>query len=160
MNQHEACTTYIPLILRAGAVYEKSAAVEARPAVPGEVVITETRDGVETRNTAKAGDYVLRNGTVAAEQYILSGKKLATRYLLLEPAAGGGWAKYKATGECSAVRYDGQDASFVAAWGEEMVLKHGDFLCIPLPAADEVYRIAAAEFGETYRLKLLSRNDG
>jgi hypothetical protein len=40
--------------------------------------------------------------------------------------------------------------SFVASWGEEMVIKKGDMLATTIPEMSEVYRIAAKEFNATY----------
>jgi len=39
---------------------------------------------------------------------------------------------------------------FKASWGEDMILKVGDFLVV---SSDEVYRIGKKEFESTYRLK-------
>ncbi len=159
MNQAEAVAKFMPEI-ESGMVYEKFTQVDARPAVPGEVVETHTSDGKETVNTAAEGDYVLRNLTEAGELYILSGKKLAARYKLAPSESLAGrpnpaepWQRYQATGECQGVEYRGPDIEFEASWGENMVLKTGDMIVTPLPQKGEVYRIAAKEFGETYRPK-------
>ena len=41
--------------------------------------------------------------------------------------------------------------ALVAAWGEPMRVEVGDWLVMPWPALDEVYRIARAVFEDTYR---------
>ena len=124
---------------------------------------------METTNTAKGDDYVVRNSTGAQELYLLGGEKLHARYTRIhgstyevtkfpweKPDLGTGvvqtWCHYQATGKCRAVKYNGREVQFMASWGEPMALKPGDMLCTPLPQKGEVYRIAAREFSETYRL--------
>lgn len=155
LTQQEAIATYMPLIEEEGSVYEKFTEVEARLAVPGEIIVTVTTAGVETRNAAQPGDFVVRNLTAAREEYILSAKKLAARYLPLGDASEPGWQRFKATGEVRAFWYLGPNTEFTASWGEPMQLHTRDMLCTPLPQKDEVYRIAAKEFVETYRLKTI-----
>ncbi len=150
MTQDEAVAKFMPAIQQDGKVYHKLTCVDARLAVVGERINTITGDGLETTNVAKEGDCVLRNLTTAGELYILSSEKLAARYALLGPAPEVGWQRYKATGSVKAIRYDGEDTSFIATWGENMVLKRGDMIVSTLPKASGVYRIAAKEFSETY----------
>jgi hypothetical protein len=141
---------FLPEILAKGQKYKKFVKVNARPAKEGEVVHTYTADGKETSNTAKAGDFVVRNATGAKEEYIISKDKLNKRYKELGLLTGE-WKRYQALGECMALRYDGPNMQFKASWDEGMVLKTGDMIVTPLPAKDEVYRIAAKEFKETYK---------
>lgn len=154
-NQQEMMREYLPLLDENGWIYDKFTEVEARIAVPGEKVITETSDGKETENIAKPGDFVVRNLTKAREQYILSSEKLAVRYLRIENKETKlPWRRYKAIGSIRAMQYRGESVKFIAAWGEEMQLHDGDMLCMPLPKKDEIYRVAAKEFSETYRRRL------
>lgn len=150
MTQKEAIEAFLPRIEADGVVYEKFTQVDARPATPGEVIVTHTSDGKETQNTAVAGDYVIRNHTEAREEYIIPTAKFQVRYERLG-AAGDGWDLYKAKGRCQGIAYAGPDTEFVASWGESMRLRNGDMICTPLPQKGEVYRIALKEFGETYR---------
>jgi hypothetical protein len=154
-TQEQAIETWLPVIRRMGITYEKFTEIEARLAVEGETVITRTAAGVETTNTAKAGDFVVKNLTKAGEQYILPSKKLAARYTELPNAKPfePGWVRYKAHGEVCAIIYSGPNTEFMASWGEPMQLHTNDYLCTPLPQMGEVYRIAEQEFGETYRQK-------
>jgi hypothetical protein len=138
--------------------------VRARPATPGELVETYTSDGKETQKRAEEDDVVVWNTTEAGEKYIISGKKFRARYTLIGPAEGSpGWSWYKAIGRVKAIRFryemlDGMPVdlgkikvfSFEASWGEQMVLKDGDMIATPLPQMNEIYRIAAKEFAETY----------
>lgn len=158
MNQKEAQEKFIPLIESEGAIYEKFSQILARPALKDEVIETITGDGKETKNTAKEGDYVVCNAsTKAKELYILPANKLSSRYKLINSRSesDAAWSCYQATGQCKAVTYEGESMSFVASWGEDMVLKPGDKICTPHPPFDtpEVYRIAAAEFEQTYRMQ-------
>jgi hypothetical protein len=54
-------------------------------------------------------------------------------------------------GKIIACRYYGSDLEFVAKWGRLMSLKTGDYIVSPSPYYNEVYRIAAQEFFETYQ---------
>ena len=150
MTQAEAMARFMPLIERDGRDYTKTALIDARPAVVGEMIVTVTGDGTETTNVAKAGDFVVRNGTAAGEQYILAGSVLGQRYVHLGDSTERPWHLYRARGECRALRYEGEPIEFVANWGAPMVLKPGDMIVTPLPGRGEVYRIAAKEFAETY----------
>jgi len=152
-TQEQAATRFMPIIEAVGIVYEKFTQVQARPAVEGEVIITTTAAGKETQNTAKAGDFVVKNLTKAQEQYILPATKFTARYKLVADLLASKWATYQATGECKAVPYTGTNTEFMAPWGEPMQLHTGDMICTPLPQKGEVYRIAAQEFSETYRPK-------
>lgn len=153
LSQKEMIKKFLPLIEENGSVYEKFTEVDARIATPGEVIETFTSDGKETQNTAKEGDWVIRNRTKAQEEYILSDEKLRKRYIVRSLLVNG-WYTFKAKGECQAIVFDGpEDTQFEAPWGEAMTLKKGDLLVTPLPDKNEVYRIAAKEFNETYRLK-------
>jgi hypothetical protein len=154
LTQAEAVALYLPQVEAKGADYAKFAKVEARKAVPGEVIVTTTSAGVETQNTAKDGDLVLCNvETNAKEEYILAEAKVNKRYRLLGAGSREGWNLYQACGEFRGFVYDGEDTSFVAKWDEEMVLKTGDYIGTPLPEKDQVYRIGREEFESTYRLK-------
>lgn len=151
MTQKEAIEAFMPRIESEGAVYEKVTQVDARRAIPGEVIVTHTSDGKETENTARDGDYVIRNHTEAREEYIIPTAKFEVRYERLGAASEPGWDLYKAKGRCQGIAYSGPDTEFVASWGESMRLRNGDMICTPLPQKSEVYRIALKEFGETYR---------
>lgn len=153
LSQREMLKKFLPLIEKDGQVYEKFTEVDARPAVPGEVIETFTSDGKETQNTAKKGEWIIRNRTEAKEEYILSDEKLRKRYIVRSLLVNG-WYTFKAKGECQAIVFDGpEDTQFEASWGEAMTLKKEDLLVAPLPDKNEIYRIAAKEFTETYRLK-------
>ncbi|QDX95371.1 hypothetical protein EEL32_11670 [Brevibacillus laterosporus] len=141
--------------------YEKFTHVYAKEAVGGERIATITKDGVETENTAVAKDMLVKNQTEANEMYILKPDKFSKRYKQIGEAKDG-FKEYQAVGEIKAIevtpdllkeaKVTAQEFYFIAAWGEKMVVKEGDYLVSPLDYS-EVYRIAHKEFFETYRLK-------
>lgn len=141
--------------------YEKFTLVYAKEAVGGERIATITKDGVETENTAVAKDMLVKNQTEAKEMYILKPDKFSKRYKQIGEAKDG-FKEYQAVGEIKAIevtpdllkeaKVTAQEFYFIAAWGEKMVVKEGDYLVSPLDYS-EVYRIAHKEFFETYRLK-------
>lgn len=158
MNQAEAVGLFLPVIRQSGKTYTKKVIVEAIKAAAGQAIDTITSDGKETTNTAKEGDFIVRNGSSTKERYILTQAQIAKRYRLIGPASEHGWDRYQAVGQCVAVPYVSAnhglkpELTFTAIWGEDMVLKEGDMLCCPVGAAEEVYRIARKEFEETYAL--------
>jgi len=141
-----------------GRHYRKYQRVHARPAVRGEVVISVTEDGEETRNSATAGDMVVRNLTKAQEEYLVEPKKFADVYSEVE-AVDESWRLYDPIGEIRAIEISrdvmsllgvGEEFFLMAPWGTEQVAREGDFLVAPLPELSEIYRIARSEFGQTY----------
>lgn len=145
-SQEEAMAVLLPAIEIAGTDYEKSTEVEATQAHGGEHIVTVTGDGRETDNTADAGDYIVTNQTEAHEQYIVPRERFLARH---ERVEGGRW---RATGRIRALRVTADEQfALTARWGSDMPVKPGDYLATPLPGKDEVYRVAAREFGETYR---------
>lgn len=157
MTQAEATALFLPKINLQGNDYTKFAEVDVRAAIPGECIVTVTSDGEETKNHAGVDDVVVRNHTEAQEQYILTQTQLKKRYAFVHHAASG-WDIYRARGECRALRYDGEETTFLAIWNAPMILKPGDWIVTPLPDKNEVYRIAQKEFKETYKLKAESKS--
>ena len=153
-TQKEMIETFIPILEKEGSKYNKKTIVLAKKAREGEKVYTYTSDGKETENTAKKDDYRIKNLTDAGEEYLISEKKLDSRYVKYKDL--GIWSLYKATGGVLAIQFDSEKhelsspTEFEASWGEKMVLKDGDYLASPLPDKNEVYRIAKKEFKETY----------
>lgn len=148
----------LPLIRDAARKYRKFRQVHARPAVPGEVVVSTTSSGEETRNTAKRDDVVVKNLTGAGEMYLVEKDKFDARYRCVEEVADE-WKLYDAVGEVLAIEISrdltamlgvGGEFSIMAPWGSEQIAREGDMFVAPLPALDEVYRVARKEFAETY----------
>jgi len=131
-------------------IHRKNATVQARKAIEGEEIVTVIDGEEETRNTAKAGDVVVKG--VKEEEYILEGENFSSRYegpdLTDEYQEG-----FKAVGKVQAYTYPGKPFKFTAAWGESMICNTGDVLCAPYKSdlsIDEVYRIEKEAFGESY----------
>ncbi len=141
--------------------YEKYKEVYARKAVPGEIIKTYTKDGLETQNIAKEGDFVVRNITEAEEMYILTAEKFNSRYEF-KADTDNEWKLYKPLGKIKGIKVDNKilrklgikkgakEFYIMANWGEKMIVKKNDYLVSPLDNS-EVYRIAEKEFFETYR---------
>lgn len=133
--------------------------VWARPAVEGELIVTQTADGIETKNVAKDGDIVLKNATGAGEEYVVSGAKFQKRYVkimpefVLEIDNNPTWTAYLPVGQVNAleVTENNNPNDFIASWGEKMTCKVGDMLAMPVGSAPEIYRIARDEFFQTYK---------
>lgn len=149
----------IPYFRKSGKTYKKFRRVYARRAQEGEKIVTVTDDGVETVNTAKKGDFVVKNQTDAEEMYVMSDEKFNDRYRVLTEIEDG-FAEYQPIGKIVAVELTPQVLSelnlaaefeFMAPWGEKMVAKQGDYLVCPSDF-NEIYRIARKEFFETYEL--------
>ena len=119
---------------------------------------TYTKDGLETQNVAKEGDYVVKNNTEAKEMYILSEKKFNERYKY-KSDLDNEWKVYSPLGRIKALKVNGKvfrvlkikekEFYILTSWGEKMIVKRNDFLVTPLDY-NEVYRIANKEFFETY----------
>lgn len=151
-SQKEMFNKYCPIIVQHGKVYEKFSEIEARIAFVCEKIITTTSDGKETERVAEIGDYVVRNLTKAREQYIRTAARFEKSYRKIDNKdTEFPWSRYQAIGSVQAIQYRGDTMKFVATWGEEMIVRDGDMLAIPLPKKKEIYRIAAKEFAETYR---------
>jgi hypothetical protein len=150
ISQKEMFETYFPHIVDQGNEFYKCSLVLVRRAKDGEYIETWTADGLETTNYAKPGDFVVKNlQTEYMEEYIVTEKVFFQRYKFFY-FSDSDHAVYMPTGKIKAVMYVGEDTSFIAAWGRQMMLKTGDFLVSPYPYLNEVYRIASKEFYESY----------
>ena len=147
-----------PLLKEKGILYEKVKAVFAKKASGGEYIRTITQDGLETTNTAKKGDFIIKNQTEAGEQYIIPAEKFTEKYQLLQKNMDG-FDEYTSLGKIVAIEVTSrllqelgytQEFHFLASWGTPMIVKKGDFLVAPIDLKS-VYRIAKKEFFETYK---------
>jgi hypothetical protein len=138
----------------------KTRPVDARPAKPGEVVVTVILgEGEETRSKpAEAGDWVVRNRCpqTGNEQYLVKADRFAERYGEPQSAPDGeGWRQF--TPQVDPVRYflvsqATGEFSFVAPWGETMVARPGDAIVQDLDNPTDIYRVAAGSFACTYEV--------
>lgn len=141
-------------------IYRKYGKVIVRPAEKDETIITTIDGRIETIKTASPTDVVIRNITIdsSGETYIIGWDKFKERYESTdEPSLkidGIWWKPAIPVGRVIGGFYKGEDIQFNAPWGENMILKDGDFLANPYPIDDptDIYRIAKKEFHQTYRM--------
>ena len=153
----------LPLILSIGARYKKFQQVHARRGVDGEQVVSITQDGRETMQTATTDDYVVKNLTTAGELYVVSKAKFEDRYRRIRQVDDT-WSLYDPEGEVRALKIDARlsevlsqptDRTFyiMASWGSTQRVNPEDYFVSPLPDLSEIYRVAAKEFHETYKIQ-------
>jgi hypothetical protein len=138
----------------------KTKPVDARPARPGEVVVTVLAgEGKETRSSAaEQGDWVVRNRCEATgnEEYLVKADTFAQRYRVTgKPADDDGWQEHRPIGRV--VRFvvlqrEHGDLVFTAPWGERMVARPGDAIVQDPEHPEDTYRVAAAAFDCTYEV--------
>lgn len=158
-SQARMCALFLPLLELQGEWFRKYRPVWARKAEAGEEIGTRTSDGLETSNTAHAGDFVVRNQTAAGELYIMSRSSFEERYAPTGRTDEKGFQEYLPTGKVLAIELTEAllealglppTFEFMASWGSGMVAKAGDYMVCP-PDHSSVYRIARREFFETYQ---------
>lgn len=157
ISQKEMLAHFVPLLEKEGKRYKKKSLVRAKKAHPGQVVVTKTSDGDETKNTAHAGDWLVENQTSSNEWYLVKAETFEKKYTFMQ-ALENGWGCYHPKGEILGLVVNeahfkeldvAKELRFQAPWKDSMVAKPGDMLVVP-PEKDEIYRIAKKEFGETY----------
>lgn len=161
LTQEEMILRYHDHILCHGQVFEKFKAALIRPGIIGEVIETIVADGLETRKVVGEDEYVVQSLTKARETYVISGIKFRLRYRLLEDKVpeefnNQGYGTYQSLGQIKAVAaktlMEGDEAWFIADRGEKMRLRPDDMLAQAVGLKPELYRIAIAEFLETYKV--------
>ena len=159
LSQKQIQRMTLPLLKKKGKVYRKKKTVLGRKARGGESIVTITSDGVETKNEAKAGDYIVKNKTKAGERYIIKPRVFNKTYKPLKKRKGI-YNEYITNKQILAIEINSsflkeqgfsKELYFVASWGTESVAKINDFFVCPMDYS-EVYRIARKEFFETYEL--------
>ncbi len=157
-TQNEIKQMVLPLLKSKGKSYRKFKKVLARKAKKLERIATITKDGIETTNKAKTGDYIVKNETEAGEEYVMSPSNFKNRYKYKKRSKSG-YCEYEPKGRILAVEVNksflkkfklDNEFYFEAPWGSKMVAKEKDFLVCPVDGGDEIYRIARKEFFETY----------
>ncbi|WP_425638558.1 hypothetical protein ACPUEN_03640 [Algoriphagus yeomjeoni] len=157
ITQQEMLAHFLPILEKSGKRYKKKSMIRAKKAKPGQLVITKTSDGEETRNTAEVGDWLVENQTSVNELYLVKAETFEKKYTIVQ-ALEHGWGCYQPKGEILGIIVNEahfeelgvtKTLKFQAPWKDSMVAKPGDMLVVPLDK-DEIYRIAKKEFGETY----------
>lgn len=142
-----------------GQLYEKFKLVFARIATHEETIVSVTSAGVETKNTAQPGDYIIKNKTEVKEEYVVKASKFDDRYTFCRKMQDD-WAEYKPIGSVYALLLSTQVVAakswpehffITAVWGESQYCTVDDYLACPLDGS-EFYRIDQKEFHETYKL--------
>jgi len=138
----------------------KTRPVDARPAKPGEIVVSIIKgEGKETHSRpAAAGDWVVRNRCpeTGNEEYLVGADKFPGKYKETgAPAASGGWQEFRPVGKNMRFVILGPEAGafrFKAPWGEWMVARPGDALVQDPEDEKDIYRVAKASFECTYEV--------
>ncbi len=131
--------------------YKKKGVVLMRPAVEGEVIVTELNGAKETEKTLGKDDVVLKNLDSHGEEYS-PGKEHFEKNYEVTGEKQGKWMKAKAKGKVTGFEYKGEPITFTAPWNEEMVCNEGDFLVSPVGGKHtDIYRIEKDAFGKTYK---------
>lgn len=135
----------------------KTKPVDARPARPGEVIVTVLAgEGKETQSRpAVEGDWVVRSRCEATgnEEYLVAAGKFEERYEPTDRPPAGDWREYRPRGKV--MRYfvlkpEHGEFAFTAPWGERMIAKPGDAIVQDPEDPNDTYRVAAAAFACTY----------
>jgi hypothetical protein len=134
--------------------------VDARPAKPGEVVVTVIAgEGKETSSKSAArGDWVVRNRCepTGNEEYLVASDTFKERYRPTgKPPEGDGWQEHRPEGKVMrffVLKPEHGEFVFEAPWGERMVAKPGDAIVQDPASPGDTYRVAAAAFACTYQV--------
>jgi len=157
ISQTEMLAHFLPLMEIRGKRFRKKSLIRAKKAKPGQEIVTVTSDGVETKNTAEKGDWLVENQTSVKESYLIKAETFVKKYTMLH-SLGDGWGCYRPVGEIYAYNVSTTDLGkfgalemmeFQAPWKESIVVRLGDFLVAPVDKS-EIYRVARKEFIETY----------
>lgn len=139
---------------------QKTKSVDARPAEPGEVIVTIIAgEGIETQSRpAEPGDFVVRNRCpeTGNEQYLVAATKFTDRYEgPFGDADADGWREFRPLGpvlDYLIVSEDIGSFTFNAPWGEAMIAHPGDAIVQNPSDEADTYRIAALSFACTYEI--------
>jgi len=156
---------FADIIKKNGSLHQKKIGVFAKIAKGGEHIISNPSDGVEAKNIASKGDYIVTNNTEAKEQYIMDATKFHQRYVhvgddnYMPNEKARVWAlqitsdtiyRYNLLQGFDAMKTILFDSIYIEAPGKEsQVLKLYDYL-VTSESKDEIYRIAYKEFNESY----------
>jgi len=109
-------------------------------------VVTITSDGKETQNVAEPQDIIMSGPS--KEQYVVKAAKFIGERGLYTGEIGGTVTPEQSPRTVARVDNIDQPITFKAPWGEDMILKKGDYL---VKDGDQgYYRIAQKEYDETY----------
>jgi hypothetical protein len=163
IKQDELVTKFADIIEKKGKSYQKIKGVWIEIATKGQKVKTITSDGIETEAIADIGDYIVTNDTRAKEKYVVNPDVFNSRYVhshdnyyfpkgkvYAVQLTADNIINYKLTGLGKLVTDPEAETFLEAPWKESQRVKLNDYLAC-FPSKNEVYRIATAEFHETYK---------
>ena len=136
----------------------KTRPVDARPARPGEVVVTIVKGHKETQSRpAESGDWVVRNrcSQTGNEEYLVGRKAFAERYRQGGEPGPDGWQEFHPIGKTvHFLVLTPPDGSFTfeAPWGEPTVAHPGDALVQDPQDEKDTYRVEKDTFACTYEV--------
>ena len=162
LSQEEMLKRFYDYIEQHGQTYSKSQKIYARPGIVGEKIQTIVQSGLETEVVVKTNQIVIRNQTKAQEEYVVMEEKFKFRYvknndIVPDELAKKGYDCFTPTGKIKGIiaktifEDNVSDIQFIASWKELMKCSSEDIIAIPIGTKPEVYRIAWAEFLETYQ---------
>jgi hypothetical protein len=164
LSQEEILQLLYSHISSTGQNYSKFKSIFARPGIVGEKITTVVASGKETEVIVQQNKIVIRNQTLAQEEYVVGEDKFNYRYEENnEPVPADlkqrGYRSYTPKGKIKAIvahtvfAENVTEIQFTASWNELMVCKKDDLLAIPIGTKPEIYRIAIEEFLETYKVE-------
>lgn len=141
-------------------VARKTRDVDARPASPGEIVITYIKgQGVETRSRpAEKGDWVVRNRCeeTGNEEILVKARNFSDRYgEPLSEADPAGYRAFRPKGKNMSYFIVSDEIgpfNFRAPWNEMMIALPGDAIVQVEADESDTYRVAAEAFRCTYEI--------
>jgi Patatin-like phospholipase len=163
IKQAALVNQYADIIVNEGLLYEKYKGVMAVASNGGELVVTTTSSGFETKNIADKGDYIVTNDTEAQERYVMKKEKFEKTYKAVadkenyyvktERIYALPFTEYNFTDLFTS--YQKADPSnstlyIEAPWLESLTLREHDYL-VCNSSKTEIYRIDQKEMEETYR---------
>lgn len=107
-----------------------------------QTVVTTTSDGKETQNVAEPEDIIMSGPS--KENYVVKASKFPKLYV-----GNVGGNVHPEQSPRQVALYGGEQFKFKAPWGEDMIIKPGDYL-VKDPSGNGYYRIAKSEFEQTY----------
>lgn len=164
-SQAETIARWGPVLQMHARAYCKTASVHAKVAQFDGTLATVLQGTVETTKRYNKGDFIIHG--VEGERYTMSALDFSARYdrsnfssqLDADSAlAKEGFRAYVSKGRIWARELSADEVTdffpeekFVTRWGSVMRISSGDFLAMPFPNGDEIYRIEKKAFAVSYQ---------
>ena len=142
--------------------YRKTTPIHAKEAPDNGLLETVFNGVVETRQAYEKGDMIMCG--IDGERYTTTLRNFALRYDRNAPEPAGnpllaeeGFQLYQPIGKVWAFELSADDivthfpaGEFTASWKEPVTVETGDYLVMPFPAGDEIYRVRGHAFNDKY----------